>query len=206
MTPSCPSRSAVARGLARRVGVALEQTDFRAGLRRGRCAQRRCPSRFAIVRVTIDLRDPTRQDHSATLECALCGRTWTRAPVPDLRLSGGRQPRVLLTIHAPPPRGESRRTYRTTRGALRVVGTDSRTIVNASYRDLEIALEDWQRRGGTRRERLLDAWDRVAESRERERIAQEAIPDVRESMQRLADLEALIRSIHGGDPAGTERG
>lgn len=191
------TRSAAARRLARATGVPLAITDFRSALRRGRCARRRCDSRLAVVRVTIDLRDPTRQDYAGTLECVQCQHVWTRATVPELR---GRNQAVALTIITPPD--EAMRTYRTTRGAMRVVGTDARILTNASYRDLSLELAAWRIRSDAARARIGRTQDRALVALAADRIARdvEPTPDMSAAMSRIRALQAAIAAAQE-DPA-----
>lgn len=180
------SRSAHARALARRTSAPLRLTDYRLGLRRGRCARSRCRSRYAIVRVTVDTRDPERTDRAGTLECSLCGHTWTRVTVPPLKLTSGQAPRILLTLILPPDPGDGRRTYTTTRGAQRVTGSDARIVANASYGALALALADWRgysARTLAARHRAIDAPRPLP-----------ADPAIRDQLDRITALQTTIDS------------
>jgi hypothetical protein len=189
------TRSACARRLARAHGLPLASTDFRASLRRGVCARKRCDSRLAVVRVTVDLRDPLRQDYSAVLECAQCGHVWTSTRVPELRRGPSQGQHVALTIHTPPPHGEAMRAYTPRAGArARIVGTDARTITNATFRDLARELGDWRERADRARSRVGRAQDRALVTLATDRIARdvEPTPDMRAAMARIRDLQAAI--------------
>lgn len=179
--PQRPNRRRTAIALARRIGIDPRLRDFQRGLRRGHCARKRCASVFAIRRVTIDFRDPARLDTSCVLECAECGRTWTRAPVPDLRLRNGRQPEVLLTLIEPPNRGEKHRTYVTARGARRSTGTDCRITRNATYSHMEAASDDWRARNSA----LVDRKER-ARARRQER-SEQTMREYRAACKRLEE-------------------
>jgi hypothetical protein len=141
-----PGRDATAARLCQRLGRQRLQADYRHGLRQGRCRKRGCDSRYGIVRVVIDTRDPERTDRGAHLECALCGHVWGATAIPDLRLRDGALPRVLLTLILPPARGTGARIWYNRNGRAIRVGTDALTVTDASYTQLADALSDHRAR------------------------------------------------------------
>jgi len=178
-----PNRAATVRRLCERIGRDRRGADYLRGLRKGRCRKRGCDSLYAITRVTIDTRDLERTDRSAVLECALCGHTWTAAPVPDMRLWGGALPRVLITLILPPRRGTGLRIGYLRSGRAIRTGTDALTVPNASYREMGLALEDWSRRG-----------ERAAEKREaaRQAAADALALETAQLRDRMAETSAAL--------------
>lgn len=85
-----------------RATVAAGIPEYSSDIRpvRGRCRKGRCKSRYAVIRVSIDFRDPTRLDRYATTECAACGATWRRVKVPAITSPEGYQA-VRLTLILP---------------------------------------------------------------------------------------------------------
>jgi len=182
-----PGRDATAALLAARVGRHRSTADYRHGLRRGRCHRRGCASTFAIVRVTVDTRDPERTDRSATLECALCGRVWGGTTVPDLRLTGGALPRVLVTLILPPAHAPT--FGLSPRGLTIRHGTDARIVRNATYTALAAALADWRERSGRVLGRRHDA---TAKRHAQEQADMDEARAWREQRERMAAIDAAL--------------
>ena len=178
-----PSRDATAAALCARLGIDRRTMDLRHGLRRGRCRKRGCVSEYAVVRVTIDTRDPDMVDRSAVLECALCGRTWRAVRVPNLRLHDGGLPRALLTLILPPRRGEGRRVWYNRAGNPVWSGIDAQTVREATYVQLSLAIEDHDRRAETRAAKREAARVAAAESL----AAEEA-----ERRERMAAIDSAL--------------
>jgi hypothetical protein len=100
---------------------------------RGKCLGKRCRSRWGVVRVSLDFRDPERIDRIATLECADCGRTWRRVPVPRLTSPQGYQTvRLTLILRATVRRWISR-------GRWHREGDDAIVVPDANVGDLDEA-------------------------------------------------------------------
>lgn len=148
-------RAALKRRAARDSGLARWEADLR--LVRGRCLARRCRSRWGVIRVSLDFRDPSGVDRLATVECAACGRTWrrVRATVP-LRNADGTQA-VRLTLILP---GEVNRWR--SRGTWHREGDDP-VLRNASLGDADEAASAHRARMDTRARAKAAAAARKAE-------------------------------------------
>jgi hypothetical protein len=118
-----------------RATVAAGIPEYASDIRpvRGRCRHGRCKSRWAVLRVSLDFRDPVRVDRLATTECALCGRVWRRVKVPRLTSPDGYQ-EVRLTLILP---GTYARWY--SRGRWHREGDDAVVLRDASIADLDEA-------------------------------------------------------------------
>lgn len=112
-------------------GLPAYANDLRAI--RGKCRKRGCPSRWGVVRVSLDFREAEAVDRIATLECALCGRTWRRVRVPALTSPKGYQA-VRLTLILP---AAMHRWY--ARGRWHAEGEDAVVIREANLGDLDEA-------------------------------------------------------------------
>lgn len=155
------TRNQCASRLRRLAGLAGWEANFGQELRRGRCAKRGCKSRYAVVRITYDLRDRREVLTSATLECAECGRTWRRTRVPDLREWKNVQ-RHALTLILPP---EKRVKIWVTRGHIKREGDDALIVENANYGLLMDAMAEWRKRNGTYEAAKARAKARKAEAK-----------------------------------------
>ncbi|HEY6057204.1 MAG TPA: hypothetical protein VIV06_04190 [Candidatus Limnocylindrales bacterium] len=152
---------------------------------RGRCRgallpsgrRRRCDSRYAIVRVSVDLTDARRIDKLATVECASCGHTWRRCRVPALTAPNGDQ-LVRLSLVVP---AEVRRWY--ARGRWHAEG-ETGVIREATVADYIAALADWRTRFGRVEAARLRAAERKAAE---ERAAHERMADL---LAKLAEHDA----------------
>lgn len=168
-----PSRQSCLTHSRRKAAIPAYLADFR--LTKGRCLRKRCASRYAVTRLTIDLRSRERIDRTATLECATCGHTWRRTRVPRI----GEYQSTLLTLILP---GDERRWY--ARGRWHREGDDAVVIRDATQLELMGAEGDWKVRNG----QYLDARARVAiRKAEAERVQHEATMDL---LARLAARDA----------------
>lgn len=172
---NAPARRTCIRTAARSAGLPLYMADL--ATTRGRCRKRRCPSRWAITRVSIDFR-AERVDRIATTECTLCGRTWRRVSVPALRSAAGYQA-VKLTILLP----SSVHRWRS-RGRWHRQGEDALIVRDADLGDLDEAATTHGIRA-----------DRLADSRARRTAAAAAIESERHAatmtlLARLAERDA----------------
>lgn len=133
MTDLC-RRSAIRTATAA-AGIAQWSSDIRPtrGKCLGRVKRRPCGSRWGVVRVSLDFRDPARVDRLATLECASCGRTWRRVKAPAVRSLAGYQS-VRLTVILP---ATAKRWY--SRGVWHVDGTDAAILRDADLGDVDDA-------------------------------------------------------------------
>jgi hypothetical protein len=165
-----PTRLQCAQRLRRLARLRRDQSAFEHGIVRGRCAAKRCESRYAIVQVTFDFRDPKSVLQSAELVCAACDRIWRRTHVPDLAQHKNLQ-RHRLVLIVPP---EKRVRIWANRGHIHREGDDATILVNATYSLLMDAYAEWRKRNG----RVLEAEARrlakrqaAAEEAEREWLA-----------------------------------
>lgn len=139
-----PIRGRAARRDAVRQSLALRDQPWTANLAltRGRC--RRCPSRWAVTRLTLTFTQTERVTRYATLECAHCGHTWRRvAPTLAPGLHG--EQRVRLTIVEP---GSGRTIVRTVRGRVIAQGEDIVTTNDVTLADVDEAVRAWRKRSG----------------------------------------------------------
>lgn len=141
----------------------------------GREMHQACPSRYAVVRVTVDLTSAAAQELYAQRECALCGRVWGRCAIPHQR--DVQRARVTLILPA-----TSHRYF--ARGRWHRQGADALIIAEATLADLIAALDDWRVRA-----------DRLAASRARAKAKRaaaeaEALERARALMAHIAAREA----------------
>ena len=149
------------RAAARDAGIPGWSSDIKPV--RGRCLRRRCKSRWAVPRVSLDFRDPDRVDRLATLECVSCGRTWRRIP-DSTRVrtpgTGYLAARVTLILASTAHRWRSR-------GRWHREGDDGLVLVNATVAELEDAVDAHRERMDKR----ADARQRATAKREAEAAA-----------------------------------
>jgi len=139
LSPTRRQLAARLRGLA---GVRRDQAAFEREFRRGRCAGRRCASRYAAVRITFDFRDPQEVIQNAELVCAACDRVWARTVVPflgDWRNIQRHRIRLIL-------RPEKRVRIWVQRGRIHREGDDAFIVHDANYALLAQAWDEWHKR------------------------------------------------------------
>lgn len=153
------SRRAAIKAATRRVADAVPAYQLSLRPVRGRCRKRRCTSRWAVPRSTIDTRDPRAIERVTVLECAGCGRAWRR--VRDVPVQRRGMQSALVTLILPP--AVKARRY-TTHGSTKVVGDDARVIRNAGIGDTDDAAHEWRRRSGLVIDRKARVKARKAES------------------------------------------
>ena len=174
MTAS-PHRRAAFRAACRLSGLPLYAADL--ALSRGRCLARRCGSRWAVTRVSLDFRAES-VDRIATLECAICGRTWRRVRVPALRSKAGYQSvRLTLIVPAKVRRWRSRGTWHRE-------GDDAAIIRNADLGDLDEIASAHAKRA----DRLADL--RAARKAKREAESATVAAETREWLDRMHARDA----------------
>lgn len=145
---------------------------------RGRCRKRSCGSRWGVVRVSIDFRDPATVDRIATIECAACGRVWRRVREPRITSADGYQA-VRLTLILP---ATADRWY--SRGRWHREGDDAIVLRDADIGDLDEAA-----RAHRKREDALAA--RKADARaKREAADREAHEHTMDLLARLSAMDA----------------
>lgn len=166
---AAPRRRQAVKAACHQAGIPLYAADLITV--RGKCLGRRCTSRWAVVRVSLDFTGD-RVDRMATLECAACGRTWRRIAVPRLRSDAGYQATRLTVIL--PSNGLKR--WRS-RGRWMREGDDSSVLVNADLGDVDEAATAHSERLG----RKLDA---IARRKAREAAETAAL------MARYREIEA----------------
>lgn len=142
---------------------------------RGRCLKRRCRSRWAVVRVSVDFRG-VEVDQFATLECAICGHTWRACKVPPLASREGYQA-VRLTLILP---GNVNRWF--SRKRWHRTGDDAVILREADMGDLDEAAREHRARA----DRRMAAKARAAAKRAAEDTAAHE-----RTMDLLARLHAL---------------
>jgi hypothetical protein len=129
------SRARAKRAATLKAGLAKWASDI--APIRGRCLggtkRKPCPSRWAVIRVSLDFRDPERVDRLAVLECAQCGRVWRRVKPVAIRSREGYQA-VRINVILP---AVANRWY--SRGRWKVEGTDALVLVDADLGDVEEA-------------------------------------------------------------------
>jgi hypothetical protein len=155
-------------------GLPAYANDLRAF--RGRCLARRCTSRWGIVRLSLDFRDPLRVDRLATMECAVCGRVWRRVREPSITSSAGYQA-VRLTLILP---ATMKRWF--ARGRWHAEGADAVVLPEADLGDLDEAA----RAHRVKSEALASRKAAVKAKRETEDVAQH-----HRTMDLLARLAAM---------------
>lgn len=112
MTDLC-RRSAI-RTATRAAGIAQWSSDIAPirGRCLGRVKRKPCGSRWGVIRVSLDFRDPERVDRLATIECASCGRVWRRTKPVAVRSAAGYQSvRLTIILAATANRWYSRGTW-----------------------------------------------------------------------------------------------
>lgn len=127
-------RSAI-KAATRAAGIAPWSSDMRPvrGKCLGKVKRRPCGSRWGIVRVSLDFRDPDRVDRLAIVECASCGRKWRRIKPPAIRSAAGYQS-VRLDVILP---ASAKRWY--SRGAWHREGDDAVILRDADLGDVDEA-------------------------------------------------------------------
>lgn len=190
-----PSRTRAQAARLAAAATAIPDYDLDLRLTRGRCLRRRCGSRWAVTRVTIDFR-PDTIERTATLECAECGRVWRRVAVPAstpdrpaLRTARGQTCRVTAILPASAHRWRSR-------GRWHRSGDDALILTDASAGDLSDAARD-------HRERVSRKFATRERARERREAADLAAVEAarsllarihaREEAARAAEAEAAAR-------------
>lgn len=128
-------RARAKRAATRGAGIAKWSSDI--APIRGRCLggtkRKPCPSRWGVVRVSLDFRDPARVDRLAVVECATCGRVWRRCTPPAIRSREGYQSvRINLILPATMNRWYSR-------GHWHVEGDDASVLRDADLGDVDEA-------------------------------------------------------------------
>jgi hypothetical protein len=169
---ACTRRSA-----HHRATVAAGLPEYASDMRpvRGRCLKRGCRSRWAVVRVSIDFRDPARTDRIATHECAVCARIWRRVTVPPITSAEGYQA-VRLTLILP---ATANRWF--ARGRWHREGSDGIVLRDATIGDLDEAARNHSASA-----------DRLASRKAAAKASREAAESARhaQTMDLLARLEA----------------
>lgn len=180
------------RGAHHRATLAAGLPGYLSDLRpiRGRCLKRRCSSRWGVVRVTLDFRDPERIERFAALECAACGRVWRRCKVPPITSREGYQA-VRLTLILP---ATMHRWY--ARGRWHAEGEDAVIIGEANISDLDEAAR-------AHRAKAEAAADRKA--RARAKAEAEALADHERAMQTLTMMAELDAARAAEERAAEER-
>lgn len=148
---------------------------------RGRFKRKRCRSRWGVYRVSLDFTGE-RVDRLATVECAVCGRTWRRAKVPPITSAAGYQTTRLTVIL---PRS-ARRWF--ARGRWHREGEDATVLRDATIGDVDEAA----RAHGIRADRI---------AARRARAAARKVEDEAAARERMA---ALLETLHARDEAEAE--
>jgi hypothetical protein len=160
---------------------------------RSKC--RRCHARWAVPRVTVDFRDPSRLERVATLECARCSRTFRTCnadayPVTE-RVGEAIVQRVRLTLILP---ATATRWY--SRGAWHREGDDARILADATLADADEATRLWRTRADRKAAAAARAKARKAEA-DAEACARMAAMlatwAAREAEEAAAEAEAAAR-------------
>lgn len=172
--PSCLTRRAACHVTAEAAGLPAYLSDLRPV--RGKCRRPRCQSRWAVVRITLDFRDPERIERFAATECVKCGHVWRRVAEPRITSPAGYQA-VRLTLILP---ATFDRWY--SRGRWHREGDDAVILGEAHIADLDEATR-------AHRKRADSAATRKAAARARAEAA--AIADHERTMSLLARLEVL---------------
>lgn len=173
MAGSTLRRPGALRAACTRSGVPRYAADWR--LYRGRCLRRRCGSRYAVARVSLDFTGHE-VDRLATLECVKCGRTWRRIAPPRIASAAGYQS-VRLTLILP---RDVTRWF--SRGRWHRDGDEATVLAEADLSDVDEAARDHR----SRQSRRLAAIDRA---RERKQAAE------REAHERTAALLAHLAEV-----------
>lgn len=194
MTTTSPRRRAAYKVACRVSGLPAYAADL--DMVRGRCLARRCGSRWAVTRVSLDFRAEV-IDRYATLECALCGRTWRRCRVPGLRSKAGYQAvRLSLIVPAKVKRWKSRGTWHRE-------GDDALVIRNADLGDLDEAASNHavlaNRKADARARRAAKKAAAEAESaiETRDWLARMAERDAQRAAEAAEEAAAALRESRG---------
>lgn len=177
-------RSAI-RAACRAGGLPLWAADMVTvrGRCHGRVKRRPCGSRWGVVRVSLDFTGE-RVDRLATVECAMCGRTWQRVKPPAITSAAGYQTTRLTLIL---PRS-ARRWF--ARKRWHQDGDTATVVRDATIGDVDEAA----RAHGVRADRL---------AARRARAAERAVEAEREARLRMATLIEVLdardaeRAAHG---------
>lgn len=153
------TRNQAALRLRKLAGLRRDQSAFEHGLVRGRCAARKCQNRYAIVRVTVDFRNPREKLWAAELVCVSCDRVWAATKVPDLAAYKNVQRHRLLLVLPP----EKTVHIWISRGRVQRQGDDALIVDNATYGAFMDANREWTRRNERTREA---AWRREQKRKE----------------------------------------
>ncbi len=157
---------------------------------RGRCHKRRCGSRWGVARVSIDFRGD-RIDRLATVECAACGRTWSRCRVPDRLTSAAGYQAVWLTLILP---AVAHRWF--ARNRWHSEGSDGIVLREANIGDLDEAARAHRARLDVKAATAIRARDK-REASDREAVARMhatlAALDAREAAREADDRDAAAR-------------
>jgi len=153
-----PRRSLSRRAACHRAAEGAGIPDYASDMRpvRGRCRKGRCRSRWAVVRVSIDFRDPAAIDRMAVTECAACGHVWRRVKVPRLTSPAGYQ-EVRLTLILP---ASYERWF--SRGRWHREGDDGAILRDADIGDLDEAARSHRKRQDALATRKAAARDKAA--------------------------------------------
>lgn len=173
-------RSAI-RDACRAAGIPQWSADMITvrGQCRGRHQRKPCRSRWGVVRVSLDFRGE-RVDRIATVECAVCGRTWRRTRPPERLTSRDGYQTGRLTVILP---RSARRWF--ARGRWHREGDDGTVIRDATIGDVDEAA----RAHGIRAARL-DA----------SRARRKAIADA-EAIESHRRVQALLAALAERDAA-----
>lgn len=172
--PSCLSRRAAARVARDAAAIPGYLSDLRPV--RGKCRRPRCGSRWGIVRVTLDFRDPERIDRFSATECAKCGHVWRRVREPAITSPAGYQA-VRLTLILP---ATMNRWF--ARGHWHREGDDGVVIPEANIGDLDEAA-----RAHRKREDAIA----MRKAKARAKADAEAVEQHRRTMDLLARLAEM---------------
>lgn len=192
---AAPCRRSAIRAATRGAGIPQWSSDIRPvrGHCKGGTKRKPCPSRWAVVRVSIDFRDASRLDRLATLECARCGRTWRRISAPPIRSEAGYQA-VRLTLILP---ATAKRWY--SRGHWHRTGDDALVLRDADLSEASDAIRDYRKRQDAR-----------YASRERSKVKREAedaaaTASFQATLARLDERDAREREQAAEEQAARER-
>lgn len=182
---SAMCRRAAIREATRKAGIPQWSSDMRPvrGKCLGRVKRKPCGSRWGVVRVSLDFRDPERVDRLATIECASCGRVWRRTKPTSVRSAAGYQA-VRLTVILP---ATAERWY--SRGAWHRDGDDALVLRDADLGDVDEAARAHNARVNARL--TARANDRARrEAADREAIARGTAALAAHDQMREADEQA----------------
>lgn len=175
------TRRTARRSAAVKAGIPHWSSDIRPvrGKCLGRVKRKPCGSRWGVVRVSLDFRDPDRVDRLAVVECASCGRVWRRVKPPTIRSTAGYQT-VRLDVIIP---ATMKRWF--SRGHWHREGDDSEILRDADLGDVDEAA----RAHGVKADRRADAAAR-AKARKAEAEAT-AIRETRAMIARMDETRSL---------------